>query len=252
MEPQEYRTLFEFESCYWWYRRLHEVLLDLLRQQGVDRSSRVLDAGCGTGLNMANISSALSQSTFGLDISPHAVPYWQCRGLKQVCLGSVNNLPFPDDAFDAVVCVDVLESDAVIEERAYSELWRVVCEGGLIVIVVPAYEWLLTKEHHRAVHATRRYTKKSLLSLLETRPIRLVRVSYMFALLFPAVATYRLALRLFSNGVTDSPRSELWRLPWFVNEALYRVMAWERSLLRVKNLPFGSSLLAVVRKTVRG
>jgi SAM-dependent methyltransferase len=252
MESREYQTLFEFENFYWWYRGLHGVMLDVLKRHGVNGSSRVLDAGCGTGLNMANISTSLSRSTFGLDVAPDAVPYWRRRGLEQVCLGSVNDLPFPDATFDAVICIDVLESDAVIEERAYGEIWRVVAKEGLMVIVVPSYPWLLTKEHHRAVHASRRYTRKSLLSLLETRPIRLVRVSHMFALLFPAIASYRLAMRLFSSGANDSPRSELRRLPSLVNEALYRVMSWERSLLRRTDLPFGSSLFAVARKTVRG
>jgi SAM-dependent methyltransferase len=252
MEPREYQTLFEFENFYWWYRGLHGIVLDVLKRHGVNGSSRVLDAGCGTGLNMANISASLSRTTFGLDVAPDAAPYWRRRGLAQVCRGSVNDLPFSDDTFDAVVCIDVLESDAVIEQRAYGEIWRVVASDGLIVIVVPSYPWLFTKEHHRAVHASRRYTRKSLLSLLTTRSIRLVRISHLFALLFPAIASYRLAMRLFSNGANDSPRSELRRLPGFVNEALYRVMLWERSLLRRTDLPFGSSLIAVARKTVSG
>jgi SAM-dependent methyltransferase len=253
MEPREYKTLFEFETFYWWYKGLHKVILDLLKQQGINGSARVLDAGCGTGLNMANLSATLSnRSTFGVDISANAVPYWRSRGLRQVCLGSVNHLPFRDGAFDAIVCVDVLESDAVVEKRAYEELWRVARANGLLIIVVPTYRWLLTKEHHRAVHASRRYDKNILLSLLQTRPIRLVRMSYMFTLLFPAIACYRLALRLFSNGGSDAPRSELRRLPSWVNETLYRVTSWERTLLRMSDLPFGSSLFAVVRKRIEG
>jgi SAM-dependent methyltransferase len=200
-----------------------------------------------------NIAQNVSDHSFGIDLSRHAVPFWKRRGLKRVCLASVNDLPFPDGTFDVVVCLDVLESDSVIEATAYRELWRVARDGGVIIIVVPAYRWLLTREHHRAVHASRRYTKQRLIALLRGQPVQLVRISYLFALLFPAIAGYRLARRLLGNGRSDLARSELWRLPRPVNAVLYGVMTLERVLLRSNvNLPFGSSLLAVVRKISRG
>jgi len=248
VEPYEYQTLFECESSYWWYQGLHAVLLDVLKQEGVTSTSRVLDAGCGTGQNLSNISKSISEDAFGVDLSSHVTPYWSRRGLKRVSLASVNRLPWPDGVFDAVVSTDVLECDEVEEKAAYDELWRVVRQDGVIVVVVPAYDWLLTKEHHQAVHASRRYTKNSLLALLQSHPIHLSRITYLFTLLFPAIASYRLGLRLLADGKSERPRSELRPLPGFLNHTLYRIMLLERLLLRAINLPFGSSLLAVVRK----
>jgi len=214
----------------------------------VTSTSRVLDAGCGTGQNLSNISKSISEHAFGVDLSSHVTPYWRRRGLKRVSLASVNRLPWPDGVFDAVVSTDVLECDEVEEKVAYDELWRVVRQNGVIVVVVPAYDWLLTKEHHQAVHASRRYTKNSLLALLQSHPIHLSRITYLFTLLFPAIASYRLGLRLLADGKAEQPRSELRPLPGFLNHTLYRIMLLERLLLRAMNLPFGSSLLAVVRK----
>lgn len=249
MEAHEYQTLFEFEPSYWRYRALHSIVIDTLNSLRLERNARVLDAGCGTGYNLLNITRAISPRAFGLDVSPEVVPFWRQRDLRRVCLASVNDLPFPDGTFDAVVSLDVLDQDAVIETAAYRELWRVVREDGLIVIVVPAYKWLLTKEHHRAVHASRRYTERCLLALLKTQSVELVRMSHLFALLLPVIAAYRLARRLFGNGRSNLPRSELRRLPPVVNDVFCGVMNLERLLLRKKDLPFGSSLLAVVRKT---
>ena len=211
-------------------------------------TSRVLDAGCGTGQNLSNISKSISEHAFGVDLSSHVTPYWRRRGLKRVSLASVNRLPWPDGVFDAVVSTDVLECDEVEEKAAYDELWRVVRQDGVIVVVVPAYDWLLTKEHHQAVHASRRYTKSSLSALLQSHPIHLSRITYLFTLLFPAIASYRLGLKLLADGKAERPRSELRPLPGFLNHTLYRIMLLERLLLRAINLPFGSSLLAVVRK----
>jgi len=89
-----------------------------------------------------------------------------------------------------------------------------------------------------------------LLALLQSRPIHLSRISYLFTLLFPAIASYRLSLRLLVDGKSEQPRSELRPLPGFLNHTLYRIMLLERLLLRAMNLPFGSSLLAVVRKNI--
>ncbi len=251
MEPYEYRTLFEFESSYWWYRGLHAILLDTLRWLGLGADALVLDAGCGTGQNLANIARDLTPWAFGFDLSPHAAPFWAQRGLRRVCLASINDIPFPDDTFDAVISVDVLECDAVCQDRAYGELWRVVRTEGFIILVVPAYEWLLTEEHHRAVRASRRYSKQQVLSLLRKQPIDLSRVTHLFGLLLPAVASYRLAVRYLARGSNERPRSELRRLHPILNHLLLGIVSAERRILRRRDLPFGSSIMAVARKVGR-
>jgi SAM-dependent methyltransferase len=248
MEPHEYQTLHEFEPTYWWYRGLRTILLDILRSGGVSPASRILDAGCGTGYTLVRIEEEITRASFGLDASVHVLPFWGMRGLKRVSLGSVNQLPFADETFDAVLCVDVLECDGVDEQCAFGELCRVTRVGGMIVLVVPAYRWLLTRDHHRAVHSSRRNTRKSLRALIESRPSEVVRLSYLFMLLFPLVVGYRLLLRLAAKPKAGLPRSELRPLPLALNEALYRVVAVERGFFRLVNLPFGSSLVAVVRK----
>jgi SAM-dependent methyltransferase len=249
VEPHEYQTLFEHETSYWWYRALHGVLLKLLAREEISHEARVLDAGCGTGQNLVNISGRITEHAFGLDVSRFVAPYWKQRGLKRTCRGSVNHLPFRDGVFDAVMSIDVLECDDVAEHAAYAELWRTVRPNGVIVLVVPAYNWLLTKEHHQAVHASKRFTKGKLLSLLNTQPVSIRRVTYLFTFLFPLIAGYRLGLRLLKQTSSERPRSELRSLPSFVNSALWKTMLLEEQLLQFCNLPFGSSLLAVVRKT---
>lgn len=250
MEPCEYQTLFELEPSYWWFRGLRGVLLDTCRKLGLGPAAYILDAGCGTGLNVETLDFEVSCHSYGFDISPAAAEYWSRRRLRRICLASVNAIPFRDESFDAVFGIDVLECDGVVEGQAYKELLRVVRDGGYLIVVVPAYWWLMSREHHRAVQASRRYTRGRLLELLQEAPGRMVRITYLFGTLIGPIAAYRLWQRLVDPGGSERPRSELRPLPHAVNELLARVVDWERRLLSFVDLPFGSSILAVVQKTV--
>lgn len=222
----------------------------MLGTVGVGQQTLVLDAGCGTGGNLLAMNQRFSPRSFGFDFSSDASEFWGERGLKRCVVASIDDIPYPTDTFDVTTSVDVLESDAVDQCRAIGELWRVTRPGGVILLVAPAYRWLLTEQHHRAVHASRRYTRRELIALLCQQPVEILRATHLFAALFPLVATYRLALRAFSrHEVGDSPpRSELQRLPSVVNDLFTRIMDVERLVVRRVNLPFGSSILVLGRK----
>ncbi|HTY24559.1 MAG TPA: class I SAM-dependent methyltransferase [Desulfomonilaceae bacterium] len=248
MEPYEYQTLFEFESFYWWYKALHLVLLDTLESLGLPLDTRILDAGCGTGQNLANIVEHITSNVYGFDLSEHAAAFWSKRNLERMCVASINEIPFASKTFQAVVSIDVMECEQVKEAEAYSELWRVLKPGGYMVLVVPAYDWLIDKEHHRAVRAVRRYSKSKLLSLLSTRPMELMRITHLFGSVLPAVACRRFASKLFSGDGMDPPRSDLKPFNPILNHLLFKLVSMERRLVRKFDIPFGSSIMAVARK----
>jgi SAM-dependent methyltransferase len=249
VETYEYATLFEFESSYWWYRSLHSVLIDTLREIGIGAQDKVLDAGCGTGQNLVNISEQIGLTgAYGFDLSSAAAPFWAKRGVRQACLASINEIPFPTATFDAAMSVDVFECDSVGEDKAYGELWRVVKPGGYLIVVVPAYDWLKSPEHHEAVRASRRYSRSRLTALMQKRSVNLIRMTHLFASLLPAVAVYRLFLKYLARRPEGPPRSELRPMSPAVNKLLLKIMGVERRLVQRRNLPFGSSIMAVARK----
>lgn len=239
MEASEYRILYELETQYWWFRNLHDMLTDLLEPH-----DRVLDAGCGTGGFMLRLHNA-----YGLDISTDAARFWDERGIRACAtLASINEIPYPDNHFDAVTSIDILECDGVYDKQAYSELVRVTRPGGRIIIVVPAYQWMMTEGHHKAVHAIRRYNKQTARALADGCSVEIERITHAFAVLFPIVAGIRLHNRWQEQRGTVEIKSELQPLNPLVNSALYRLTNVERYLLRYINMPFGSSLIMVARK----
>lgn len=248
MEAHEYRTLAESESSYWWFRELRAILVDCCRRAGLGPSSRILDAGCGTGKTLEVLSREVSEEAYGFDVSAVAAPWWPQRRLPRMCVASVNAVPFRDGSFDAVLGVDVLECDGVDDRQACRELLRVLRPGGCLIVVVPAYRWLMSPEHHRAVQASRRYTRKELRALLEGLPGRVVRMTHLFMSVLAPVAAYRLWRRAVGWRGNGRPHSELRLLPRPVDALLFRASDWERRLLAGMDLPFGSSLLAVVQK----
>ena len=249
MEPYEYQTLFEFENNYWWYRHLHAVITDSLLRLGADQHSRIMDAGCGTGKNIHNIREKITKQVFGFDFSKFASPYWGKREITNNTIASINQIPFESEQFDFVICADVLESEGVDETVAIAELIRLVKIEGYVLLIVPAYDWLMTTEHHQAVHAIRRYTAKRVHDLFQNNPqVNIVKSSYFFTTLFPLIALYRLWLRIAPVSPEKVPHSELTKLPDWINSILNAMNLPERLLLRAANFPYGSSIFVIAKK----
>jgi SAM-dependent methyltransferase len=248
LEPHEYQTLFDLEASHWWFRGLHLTLIDTLRELNVNSASKVLDAGCGTGQNLSNVTRDLSPNAYGFDLSEDASHFWSKRGLNRVCRASINEIPFRSGTFDVVMSVDVLECTAVSQELAVAEIWRVLKPGGHMILIVPAYDWLMTPEHHKAVGASRRYSRSRVRSLLAQQEVEILRVTHFFGSLLPAVAAYRLALRYFGGQSDGTPRSELNPMHPVLNGLLFNIVNLERRYVRKHDIPFGSSIMAVARK----
>ncbi len=191
MLPREYRTMFELEDTYWWYRALRTwVKASLLSR--VERGASVLDAGCGTGATLALLKS-LSYRPFAVDPSPQgirlAASRTEARG--RLCRGLSGELPFASGRFDCVISCDLLQllPDAQ-EKRALQEFGRVLRPGGTLLLNLPACKWL-RGEHDQAVSTRRRYMARDLQAKLEAEGFRVERIEYRYTIFLPVMALVR-------------------------------------------------------------
>jgi SAM-dependent methyltransferase len=243
MHPYEYEVMREHELRHWWFRGRRRVLVDLLGGVAGPRTGplRILDYGCGTGGNTPEYASL--GAVVGIEPDAAAVRLAGKRGGARYCRGSGTQLPFRGTVFDAVVASDVLEH---IEDdlEAVSEIARVLRPGGSAIISVPAHQWLFS-EHDEALHHFRRYSKAALRDVLERGGLRIRRLFYWNAVLFPAICVHRLLVKPRRG---QEPRSDTGSSPWLINEALTALLAAEAAVLRHAPLPWGASLVAVAER----
>lgn len=101
----------------------------------VKEGDRVLDIGVGTGRLLGHVPNA---RRYGIDVSLNYLARLAGSGIE-VCMGSVESLPYPEDFFDVVVCTDVLEHVFDLK-AAVSEIARTLKPGGVFILRVPYKE----------------------------------------------------------------------------------------------------------------
>ncbi len=236
MEPAEYALMDAVEDRMWWYRALHQRILDAL----ADVTGTVLDAGCGTGglLTVLRMERPALQ-LMGVEWSEQACRRAAAKSGAPVTCGTVNALPFATASFDAAIVADVLCHRAVEPPGALAELRRVLRPGGRLVVNMPAYAWLLSS-HDRLVHNVRRQSARQLTAELQQASFRQVRARYWNSLLLPLMVAQRKLLA--RNGA----QSDVAAFPPWVNAMLHGMTEIERRL--PFHLPAGGSVLATAER----
>src|SRR5512139_1870061 len=101
MEKQEYVKHYELEQDYWWFAGRREIILGVLRSLRYQPGKALLlDAGCGTGINLQAVQPF--GHAVGLDHEPDALRFCRMRGLNNVLRADIRNLPFSEGTFDVV------------------------------------------------------------------------------------------------------------------------------------------------------
>jgi SAM-dependent methyltransferase len=240
-ERYEHDTL-AAEDWHWWYRGRRRIVEDAVAALQLPPSADILDAGCGSGRNLAELRR-FGRLT-GLEPSPTSVQAARVRGIGTIVQSGIEAMPFEDASYDLTLCLDVIEhvdDDAV----ALRELRRVVRPGGFLIVTVPAYPRLWSRHDELNQHR-RRYTRRVLLERATAVGWEPRRTTHFNALLLPAAAAVRLLERTRSGDRAGS--SELERTPRALNVVLEQALRSEAALLRTgRRIPAGLSLMGVFR-----
>ena len=110
--------------------------VNLLSTRLKDKTAKIIDVGCGTGL----VGEKLKAKDFiyfdGLDISKDMLSIAKSRGYRNLFLGSLNKqLPVLDDVYDAAMCIGVFTHGHVSSDR-FNELCRIVKPGGYVCFTI--------------------------------------------------------------------------------------------------------------------
>ena len=247
MYQSEYGKMYQTEEKLWWYVGLRHTLKYYLQKYAPTNAS-VLDAGCGTGKNLAFFQS-LGYDVQGFDYSADAVVYCHKRGLDQVKQGDIIAINYPGETFDVVTCMDVTGSLTLADnELAVTEMYRVLKPGGILIANTAALE-LFRSQHDDVANIKLRFTKAQFKNLFERDNTTTLKLSYKVFLLSPLILLFKLikrVTRIFKT--TGQSASDQVIFPFGINWLLLQIQLVENWLFTKVSFPFGSSVFIVVQK----
>ena len=120
--------------------RMYQQRIELCLEQLTGGQS-VLEVGFGSGVSFLNLSQ-LYQEIHGLDLTAdvrQVGEMFASLGIQtELRNGSVLEMPYPDQSFDSVLLISILEHLQPQEQIiAFREIWRVLKPGGQVVYGVP-------------------------------------------------------------------------------------------------------------------
>ena len=166
----------EFES--------HRLAMDSIKP-----NSKVLDIGCATGY-LARELSKIGCETWGVDCDELAAKKAEnyCKEITICNLDEIDTLPFPENFFDFIVALDVVEH-LIHPDKLLSVVKPYLKAGGQIVISVPniahaSMRWSLLNGHFEYTSTgildkthVHFYTMKSFENLIKRAGYKILTIS---------------------------------------------------------------------------
>jgi len=242
MERSVYQRLDQLEGNHWWFVARRKIISAVItRFAPAKKNLRVLEAGCGTGGNLAMLSRFGKLEAFELDDEARAIA--ESKMPIKVKHGILpDGIPFKAGTFDVVTAFDVIEH-VEKDVESLGKLGEQLAPNGRLFMTVPALPWLWSK-HDETHHHFRRYTKASLNEALRKAGLEPVRISYFNTFLFPLIASLRLVRKAF--GITETADDAMPGKA--ANALLTAVFGAESGLVGRIPLPIGVSLMAVAKR----
>lgn len=231
-----YRNLYE---KHWWWRAREDFILSVI--EGLHSSGArgtILDVGCGDGLFFDKLSRF--GTVEGVEMDPTAIVS-RSPSVSRIHVHSFDGSFQPGRRYALVLLLDVLEHFADPLPRLRHAL-ELLDPHGAVVVTVPAFRALWTSHDLLNRHFTR-YTRRSLQDLARSAGGRVELSRYFFHWMVP----FKLAVRLKEGFLGSVPKTPEIPSPW-LNRMLYRLSRFEQRAISRWPIPFGSSLLMVLRR----
>ena len=236
-------NLYAAEKDYFWFVARRERILAAF-QKFVKKPAYVLEIGAGTGYVAQGILSNGYRVAAG-EMHLSGLRYARRNGIEECYQFDLFKPPF-ENKFDAIGMFDVLEhlEDDVLALRQVSKMLK---PDGLILVTVPAHQWLWNRDDAIAAHKVR-YGKRKLNQVFEQAGLQVLEARFFFIAILPLLYLRRLLNRDSGEEVTDNERIIDIRINPLLNKLLLGLSRLENTLSNwIPNLAGGSLLLVAIK-----
>ena len=237
MENKVYQRYIKNSSDHWWWSARKEIFSRII---GVyfkyNRNLNILDYGAGSGVNINFLKKYGKVTIF----EPHEPTLkYLIKNFKDIKVLRNKNVKF-----DLILLADVLEH-IKHTNKILGQLYKYMHNQSIIVITVPAHQYLYNKKDLTLKHY-RRYSKKLLYVNLIKSGFKIDYLSYYNFLLSPIILPITLISKIlklnYIEKVEKKPHSIL-------NKICFNLFSLEKYLISKKVvLPYGISLIAIAKK----
>lgn len=201
-------------------------------------SGEILEIGCGIG-NFSNFLSKYGNLT-AIDVDNDYLlqAYKELKGRASLGFGDIEKGKyfFGKKTFETIVCINVLEH-IKDDSKALKNIYNLLSEGGFLVLLVPAHQFLYNLID-RSIGHYRRYQKEDIKRLIKTVGFELIKIR---ELNFLGSLGWFIAGKLFRDGEVSENKIKLFNIisPIFL------------SVENIFEPPIGTSILVIARKKHR-
>lgn len=243
MDRSTYDRMAEIDRDHWWFVARRRIIARLIeRHRPKAGPLRILEVGAGTGSNLDMLKGFGTVDAIEPDDDARA--FAEARSGLTIKGGYLPDVPIDDGAYDLIVLLDVLEH-IPRDVEALACLRAKLAPGGKILVTVPGAPWMWSA-HDVVHHHQRRYTAEHLGRVFREAGLRPRFCTHFNSLLFPLIATVRLANKLLGRDSADDAMP-----PAPLNAALKAVFGAERYWVASLSIPFGVSMAMVAEPTIR-
>ena len=235
MNPTVYQRHIKNQNKHWWFQGRKEIIKSLINTNL--KKINILDFGSGSGVNI----KMLSNFGFVNIYEPHkkTKKYLMKKYHNKKKFRVINN--FKNRKFDLILLADVLEH-IKHDQKILKILKNCLKHNGLLLITVPAYQFLFSKKDEELGHY-RRYTKKEIDKLFKN--FKKLKLSYFNFIFFIPIMIIIIINKMLKKDFIDQVEKPPHKL---INKIMFIIFKFEKFFLRYFNIPFGISIIGLFKK----
>lgn len=252
-------VLIRMQREHFWYRGRHRLLMNVLKkeisqQYKSQKNLRAIDLGGGCGGWLEYIHTHNSGMFRELALGDSSMRALSLAGPVVGTFASryqidLLDLPWREE-WDVVFLLDVLEHIADYEE-VLRQVYRSIRLGGLLFVTTPALKFFWTYNDDLALHQ-RRYSRGDFHALAKHLNFELLRTNYFMFFLSPALFISRMLFRPPRLATPEQLKNHLMQTHSIpaqpINRLLTTLFSIEATMINSVNFPWGTSILAVLKR----